>query len=375
MKHQPTPREVVKTLEIQLDEETKTFYRCECVKCCKATDLGRKALDESRKSAASVKRQRDFLDLTPKSNAKLSRCNRANAMQDVDTPGCLDMHHPLALSMTPAEPPAVPQTVDCWTPSFPTEARHSSQRSKPFQLSPEAQSLSQSLSETADFVGTAPRTSPKLIEIQPKPQSPQNGSPPKGSGAITKSSTRAPNPIRASRFIMERVVKIIKNTNLDHWEPTKSTSSCYSEVTVHLAHARRHPPVEVAFEIVTKFAEKIKQGSSFSSSEDQLMFYCLCKVLYVMGVKTSRLQEIGVDLENKMTFEKYFKGVVWVNLLLQDLENEGWGHQAIDLLLSCKSRSRGCMNESCSSLTLKGTSQCYITLDSDNRGLLVSIKI
>ena len=342
--HDTARNEQVEILKQQLEEEIKKWSRCKCIDCCEATSLGRGALEISRSDTATVKRQQAILRVTLHSrNAAVSRCNQAKTMHEVDTPGSLDMHHPLALSMTPPEPPAVPQTAECGTPSFLPEAGHLPQQSLPSQLPQQLQSVSQNLSETADFEGSAPRPFPRYIEIQPNPQNPQDGSPSKRSSIVKKSSTRVSNPIRPQRSIMKRVVQKIKDTKLDHRE---FTSSEYPEAMVHLAHARRQPPVEVVFEIVTKFAKNIKRELSYST-EDQLMLYCLCKVLFVMKVEISRLEELGLDLKLELPIETYFKGVEWAIQLLSDLYKKGWDHRAVDLLLSCRSRSQCCMNESC----------------------------
>ena len=69
-----------------------------------------------------------------------------------------------------------------------------------------------------------------------------------------------------------------------------------------------------------------------------------------MGVDLSRLHKLELDLKIEVSCKKllkYFEGVAWVNMLLSDLHKKGWGHQAVDLLLSCESRSRCCMYESC----------------------------
>ena len=334
--HDTARNEKVEILEQQLEEKIKKWSRCKCIDCSEATSLGRDALKISRSDTATVKRQQAILRVTLHSRkAAVSRCNQANIVHDVGTLGSLDMHHPLALSMTPPEPPAVSQTAECGTPSFLPEAGQLSQQSVPVpsQLPQQLQQLSQTLSETADFEGSAPGTLPRHIEIQPKPLNPQDGSPSKRSGTVTKSSTRGSHLITPHRTIMKGQVQKIKDTKLDHRE---FTSSGYSEVTVHDAHARRQPPLEVVFEIVTKFAENIKQESNYST-EDQLMLYCLCRVLYVMKVEISRLEELGLDLKFEESIETYFKGVEWVNVLLRDLYKE-WGHRAVDLLLSCMSR-------------------------------------
>ena len=347
--HDTARNEQVEILEQQLEEEIKKWSRCNCIDWCEATSLGRGALEISRSYTATGKRQQDILRVTLHSGkAAVCRCNQANTMQDMDTSSSLDMHHPLALSRTLPEPAAVPQTAECGTPNFLIEAGHLPQQSVPSQLPQKLQPLSQNLSETADSEESAPSTLPRYKNIQPKPQNPQNCSPSKASGAMTKSSTTASKSIKAYRFSMKGLVTHIKDTKLDHMKPSKFTSSGYPGVTVHLAYARHHSLEEVAFEIVTKFAETLKQQPNLST-EDQLIFYCLCKVLYVIRVDLSRLQKLVHDLEIEVSFEelmKYFKGVVWANMLLCDLWKKGWGHRAVDLLLSCESRSRCCMYES-----------------------------
>ena len=253
--HDSAKNEQVEILEQQLEEEIKKWSRCKCIDCYEATSLGRGALDISRSDSISVKRQQDILRVTLHSRkAAVSRCNQANTMQDMDTSGSLDMHHPLAISRSLPGPPAVPQTAERGTPSFLLEAGHLPQQSVLSQLPQNLEPLSQNLPETADFEGSAPRPLPRYTKILPKPQNPQNCSPSKASDAVTKSSAPAPDTIRAQHRLMEGLINHIKNTKLDPSEPTKFSWSGYSAFKFDLAHARLHSPEEVAFEIVTKFA-------------------------------------------------------------------------------------------------------------------------
>ena len=164
------------------------------------------------------------------------------------------------------------------------------------------------------------------------------------STGLCVSHTKFQNPLRATRTVMERLVEKIKNTDFKSWKPTTFTSSDYSEVMVHRALAANDPPAEVAFKIVVKLAKKMMEPRKFAN-QDRLLIFCLCKVLRSMRVHASRLESLELEEEDELSFEQYLTGVVWANQLLGELFEEGWGHQAVDLLLSCKSRSRRCINE------------------------------
>ena len=329
MMHQYFLKEEDKKLAQQIEKQIETLFRCKHIKCYAAAKRGFKALEHICNGAVSVKHQPRFPKKARNMKAKLSRCNQANAMQVVDTPGSLNMHHPPALSMTPPEPPAVAQTVDCGAPSFLPEAGHPPHQSVLIQLSRKVQPLSQNLLETADSEETAPITLPESIEE---------------SGVTKGSSTRTSEPIRATCTIVERPVKKIEKTTSDPRKRTKSNSSGSTEAMTHRAiAAKTQQPTELVFGIVARHAKKMKQRSKSSKKLDQLTFFCLCKVLRAMGVGISRFQDLGLGREYNLPFDQYFDGVVWANRLLEELFKEDSGHQAVDRLLSCKSRSRRCM--------------------------------
>ena len=267
-------------------------------------------------------------------------------MQDGDAPGSLDMSHQLALSMTPPEPPAVPQTVHCGTPSALPEAGHPPHHSVPIQLSPQVQPLSQSLSEKAGSEDTLP----KLIAIQPKTQMCSSS---KESGVTKRPSTTTSEPTRATSSTGERPAKKIKKGKPVPGKHISVNPYGSSEAVVFYA-SKRKSPTEAIFDVAARLAKTIEKEPDVPT-KNQLRFFCLCKLLHAMGVSIYRLQGLKPEWKYDSSFEKLFDGVVWANRLLEGLPEErlseerlgqpavNVGQSAVDSLLNCKSRSRRCI--------------------------------
>ena len=205
----------------------------------------------------------------------------------------------------------------------------------------------QSHAGTTNPAGTAPSTLSKSIATQPESQ---ECSPPKESGVTMGSTTEISNSIGERRSTIEGLVKQIKNTEVSRYkyQATFHTSG-YSRFGVGTQRRENQSPTEVILNIVNGFANAMSRGSwgcrsdpSTKSTKNQFMFFCLCKVVAAIGVDINRLEKLVRSRGFESPLEDYFSGVVWANRLLQELSKMGWGTQAVDLLLSCKSRSRRC---------------------------------
>lgn len=308
--------------------------------CSHAASLGTKALTISCSDTFQKKLlPEDVDDVLEYMGEVLSECNQANAMQDVDTPGSLDSHHPTTLSMAPPEPPSCSQTAESGTPSSLPEAGDPSQKSVPMQLSPKFQPLSQSYSKKVDSGRTPRIILPKVVAQL----GPQNCSTSMELGDFISSSPGFQNPSKAMRA-MTAIFNKIKKQSFITRKPPKFTSSDYTKEDVQRALAITSSK-EVAFDIVADIAKKMAKGRESISAQDELLFFCLCKVLQSIGVDDRRLQDLRLNSSYDSSFKWYFVGVKWANQLLEEMFDKGWDHDAVDLLLSCKSKSCRCMNE------------------------------
>ena len=327
--------------EIQLREEINLLSQCQCTKCSDAVLLGRKVLTISCSGTSQKKLLAEDLDEVLKfMRSVLSVCNQANAMQDVDTPGSLDSHHPTTLSMAPPEPPSFSQTAESGTSSSLPETGDPPEKSVPRQLSPRFQPLSQSHSERADSGRTTPSILPTKIEAQ---LGPQNCSTSMESGDFIHYSPGFKSPSQAMRA-MKALFDRIQNKSFSTMKPPKFTSSSYTKEDVQCALAST-PSAEVAFEVVADVTKNMNKGRDRISPQDELLFFCLCKVLQSIGVDDRRLRDLRLNGSYYPSFKWDFVGVVWANQLLEEMFEPEWGHDAVDLLLSCKSKSCRCMNE------------------------------
>ena len=100
---------------------------------------------------------------------------------------------------------------------------------------------------------------------------------------------------------------------------------------------RPNPTSNTATDIFLNLAMNMKQGTT----NEKFIFACLCKVLGWIGEPVREL--MSIDGASKSTIRKRFdhftRGSLWANKLLEELYWRGWGHQAFELLLFCKSKS------------------------------------
>ena len=194
----------------------------------------------------------------------------------------------------------------------------------------------QSHAGTTNSAGTGPSTLSESTATQPKSQ---ECSPPKESDVTMGSSTEISDSIGERRSTIEGLMKQIKNTEVSRdKQPTKFRGSDWSKTKVEKACVADQSPTEVIFLLVSGFAKKMTY-----STKNQVVFFCLCKVLSAIGADINGLENLVRSRGFESDLEYYFSGVVWANRLLQEISKMGWGNQAVDLLLSCKSRSRRCL--------------------------------
>ena len=317
--------------EIQLRKEISLeislLSQCQCTKCSHAASLGKKTLTiECSDTFQRKALLQEFNNVLGFMRAVHSDCNQANAMQDADTPGSLDSHHPKTLSMAPPEPPSFSQTAKSGTPRSLPEAGDPPQKSVPRQLLPKKlplpklQPMSQSHLKRVDSGRRAPRILGEFVNSSPG----------------FKSSGQA---MRA----MGALITKIKKKSFTTRDPPNLTSSGYTKKDVQCALASS-PCEEVAFHVVAAVTINMNKGESISA-QDELLFFCLCKVLHFIGVDEGRLRGLRPNGSYDLSFKWYFVGVLWVNQLLEEIFKHGWGHDAVDLLLSCKYKSCRCVNE------------------------------
>ena len=89
--------------------------------------------------------------------------------------------------------------------------------------------------------------------------------------------------------------------------------------------------------IFLNLAMNMTQGTT----NEKFIFACLWRVLDWIGepVRELKGKDRGRKSALKAKFIHYARGVIWANKLLEELYWCGWGHQAFELLLFCKSKS------------------------------------
>lgn len=98
-------------------------------------------------------------------------------------------------------------------------------------------------------------------------------------------------------------------------------------------------PSEMAEQITRGLAEKMTRPSRRIQEHERFLLVCHCKVLKSMGVSVHGIMQTFA-LRGKVSIQKlksHLHGIVWANRLLEGLYSRGWGHQAVDILLLCKS--------------------------------------
>lgn len=88
--------------------------------------------------------------------------------------------------------------------------------------------------------------------------------------------------------------------------------------------------------LVRRFAEQHSEGRV---NFEHFILVCLCNVLSSQGVPQNRIVEtlqICISDTGKDNINRYLKGAIWVNKLVDELFHTDWGYRAVDLIVICK---------------------------------------
>ncbi len=88
--------------------------------------------------------------------------------------------------------------------------------------------------------------------------------------------------------------------------------------------------------LVRRFAERNSEGRV---NFEHLILVCLCKVLSSQGVAQDTIVEtlqICISDTSRRNIDRYIKGVLWANKIMNDLFFTDWGLRAVDLIAICR---------------------------------------
>lgn len=88
--------------------------------------------------------------------------------------------------------------------------------------------------------------------------------------------------------------------------------------------------------LVRRFAERHSEGRV---SFEHFILVCLCNVLSSQGVPQRKIVEtlrICISDTSKQNIDRYLKGAIWANKMMNELFFTDWGYRAVDLIAICK---------------------------------------